>query len=360
VIEALRYRLHSAELLLVLDNCEHLLGACSALAEALLGSSPGLRVLATSREPLGVPGEAVFAVPPLADPRHQALEAAVAWSYELLTAGERQGLRTLSVFAGGFDLTAVAAVCCDGNESAALDLVDLLAGKSLVVCEPAAGGSRYRLLETIRQYAAGRLAEAGEAERTRWRPAEGFLSLAERERRLGVLLREHDNFRAALDYALAAGDRAGPRLARALGGFWLAQGLFEEGQGWLERALATDPADQRLRADLLRALGAVLYLAGDIERALSAEGQALEAAEVAGAACAHARIRVLQAEIHATQDGMWTGALQACEAAIPQLEAGDDLEGLADAWLLVSKLRFWSGEDPVRTGQALTRRGRRL
>jgi predicted ATPase len=137
----------------------------------------------------------------VADPRHQALEAAVAWSYELLTAGERQGLRALSVFAGGFDLTAVAAVCCDGNESAALDLVDLLAGKSLVVCEPAAGGSRYRLLETIRQYAAGRLAEAGEAERTRWRHAETFLSLAERERRLGVLLREHDNFRDALDYA---------------------------------------------------------------------------------------------------------------------------------------------------------------
>ena len=237
VIEALRYRLRSAELLLVLDNCEHLLGTCAALATALLGSSPGLRVLATSREPLGVPGEAVFAVPPLAvppeeadaealarapavrlflarsalaragsgeaapvavvaricraldglplaielaaaragvlsaeeieahladrfrflaylrpvaDPRHQALKAAVAWSYELLADGERQGFRALSVFAGGFDLAAVVAVCCDGNEPTALDLVDRLAGKSLVVCEPAAGGSRYRLLETRR------------------------------------------------------------------------------------------------------------------------------------------------------------------------------------------------------------------
>ena len=68
VIEALRYRLRSAELLLVLDNCEHLLGACAELAAALLGGSPGLRVLATSREPLGVPGEAVFPVPPLAVP----------------------------------------------------------------------------------------------------------------------------------------------------------------------------------------------------------------------------------------------------------------------------------------------------
>ena len=78
VIEALRYRLHSAELLLVLDNCEHLLGACAPLAAALLGSSPGLRVLATSREPLGVPGEAVFAVPPLAVPPEEADPEALA------------------------------------------------------------------------------------------------------------------------------------------------------------------------------------------------------------------------------------------------------------------------------------------
>src|SRR5262249_14526196 len=68
VIEALRYRLRSAELLLVLDNCEHLPGGCAALAADLLGTCPGLRVLATSREPLGVPGEAVFPLPPLAVP----------------------------------------------------------------------------------------------------------------------------------------------------------------------------------------------------------------------------------------------------------------------------------------------------
>ena len=78
VIEALRYRLRSAELLLVLDNCEHLLGACAALAAALLGSAPGLRVLATSREPLGVPGEAVFPVPPLAVPPEEADPVALA------------------------------------------------------------------------------------------------------------------------------------------------------------------------------------------------------------------------------------------------------------------------------------------
>ena len=78
VMEALRCRLRSAELLLVLDNCEHLLGACADLAAALLGSCPGLRVLVTSREPLGVPGEAVYVVPPLAVPPETADAQALA------------------------------------------------------------------------------------------------------------------------------------------------------------------------------------------------------------------------------------------------------------------------------------------
>jgi predicted ATPase len=308
VIEALRYRLRTAEVLLVLDNCEHLPGACPALAADLLGACPGLRVLATSREPLGVPGEAIFPLPPLAvppegadpqalavapavrlflarsalarpgaaaappavvaricravdglplaielaaaragvlsaeeiqarladmfrflalprptaDPRHRALGAAIGWSYELLTEQQRRGFRALSVFAGGFGLAAAAAVCCGGDQAAALDLVDMLAGKSLVVAEPAAGGTRYRLLETIRQYAAGRLAEAGEATRVRDRHVQAFLGLAERERELPVLVREQDNFRAALDHALARRRRdraaAGPGAGRVLAG----------------------------------------------------------------------------------------------------------------------------------------------
>ena len=232
---------------------------------------------------------------------------------------------------------------------------DLLAGKSLVVAEPAAGGSRYRLLETIRQYAAGRLAEAGEAGQARDRHAAAFLRLAEQERTLPVLLREHDNFRAALDHTLAVGNPAGPRLARALGRFWLARGFFQEGQGWLERALATGPADRRLRAGLLRLLGTVLYAAGDFQQARATLGQAREAAEAAGAMSVQARIRVQLAEIHAIQDGMLAEALQWCEAAIPRLEAGGDLDGMADAWLLVSKMRLWSGDDPVGTKQAVER-----
>jgi predicted ATPase len=110
----------------------------------------------------------------------------------------------------------MAAVCCDGDEAAALDLVDQLASKSLVVAEPAAGGTRYRMLETIRQYAAGCLAEAGEAGPARRRHAEAFLRLAEEERELPVLLREQGNFRAALGHTLTGGSQIGPRLARAL------------------------------------------------------------------------------------------------------------------------------------------------
>jgi predicted ATPase/DNA-binding SARP family transcriptional activator len=440
VIEALRYRLRSAELLLVLDNCEHLLGACAELAVALLRGSPGLRVLATSREPLGVPGEAVCPVPPLAvppetaaaqalarapavrlflarassaragveaapvavvaricreldglplaielaaarasvlsvqeiaahladkfrfltyqrpaaDPRHQALKAAIGWSYEPLPEEQRRVFRALSVFAGGFGLAAVAVVCCGGDEAAALDLVDQLASKSLVVAEPGPGGTRYRLLETIRQYAADRLAEAGEAEQARQRHAAAFLQLAERERQLPVLLREQDNFRAALDHALLGGGEAGPRLARALGGFWLARGLFQEGQAWLERALSAGAADELLRAELLRQFGALLHAAGDMQRAQAALAEGLQAAAAAGARSVQARIQVLLADIHANQVGKLTEALEACQAAAALLEAEGDLEGLADAWLLAGKVRFW-GADPLGAQEALER-----
>jgi len=433
VMEALRWRLRSAELLLVLDNCEHLLGGCADLAAALLGSCPGLRVLATSREPLGVPGEAVYLVPPLAvppepsdpqalagaaavrlflaravsaradagvaaapvtvvaricreldglplaielaaarasvlsaeeiaahladkfrflayrqpvaDPRHQALMAAIGWSYDLLSAEQRRVFDSLSVFAGGFSLTAMAAVCCGGDQVAALDLLDQLVSKSLVVAEPAAGGTRYRMLETIRQYAAGRLAEAGEAGPAQRRHAEAFLRLAEAERELPVLLREQDNFRAALDHTLTTGGgQTGPRLARALGGFWLARGLLQEARGWLERALAAGPADPRLRADLLRLLGAVLYAAGDLQRAQAVLAQGSQVAAAAGLSPVQARIRVLRAEIQADQDPNLARAIEACEQSAAVLESEGDLEGVAEAWLSAGRLRFFGGE----------------
>ena len=214
---------------------------------------------------------------PAADPRHQALRAAMDWSYDLLSAEERRVLGELSVFAGTFGLAQVAEVCGGGDQLAALEVIDRLAGKSLVAAEPAEDGTRYRLLDTVRYYAADRLAEAGGTEAARHRHAAAFVGLAERERRLAVLVREQDNFRAALEWSLAHGDQAGPRLARALGDFWLGRGLLQEGRDWLERALAQHPADQRLRADLLRLLGAVLFEAGDLDGAdaVLAEGSRL-------------------------------------------------------------------------------------
>src|SRR6202034_3120801 len=97
---------------------------------------------------------------------------------------------------------------------------------------------------------------------------------------LAVLAREHDNFRAALGWSMSAGGETGPRLARALGGFWLGRGFLQEGRDWLERALATGAGSPPLRADLLRLLGTVLYHAGDLERAqvILSEGSRVAAA----------------------------------------------------------------------------------
>ena len=282
----------------------------------------------------------------MADPRHQTLKATIDWSYDLLSGEERRVLGELSVFAGGCTLAAMAAVCCGGDQAAALDLVDQLAARSLLVAEPAAAGTRYRLLETICEYAAGRLAEAGQAGSARRRHAETFLHLAEEEREPAVLAREQDNFRAALDFSLSAGDSAGPRLARALGRFWLGRGLFSEACGWLERALAAGPVVPWLRADLLRLLGAVLYAAGDLERAQAVLAQGADIAAPTNLPAVQARIRALRAEIQAAEDGNCTEAVAACEEAGAVLESEGDLEGLAEALVSAGKIRFWSG-DPL-------------
>ena len=431
VIDALRYRLRSAELLLVLDNCEHLLDACAQLAGALLRSSPGLRVLATSREPLAVPGEAACPVPPLAlpsdhadpveiastpavrlfldrgasarpgaglagapvavigqicreldglplaielaaartstlsvedvgahladkfrflayrrpaaDPRHQALKAAIGWSYELLPAAEQDAFRQLSVFAGDFGLAQAAQVCSGGDEAAALNLVDRLASKSLAVADTAGGQTRYRLLETIRQYAAGRLAETGDAGPARRRHAEAFLALAERERDRAVLAREQDNFRAALSWSLSQDSETGPRLARALGGLWLARGFLQEGQDWLERALGTGPADPRLHADLLRLLGMTL-IHTDPERAEAALSEGYQLAGAAGLRAVQARIQVQLSEIRTMLSRAGPEDLGECEAAAAVLDAEGDLDGLAEAWIHIGRLRANFGD----------------
>jgi predicted ATPase/DNA-binding SARP family transcriptional activator len=434
-VEALVYRLRLADLLLVLDNCEHLLDACAQLTGTLLRGSPGLRVLTTSREALGLPGEAVYPVRPLAlppprageqaiaqaaavrllldrgsaarggaglgapmavagricaqldglplaielaaarlgtlsaadieaqladrftflaarrpadDPRHQTLRAAVDWSYDLLTAAEREMFEQLSVFAGSCGLAQVAQVCTSGDRAAALEMIDGLAGKSLVTAELAEDGTRYRLLETVRQYAAARLAKAGDPQAARRRHALAYLRLAGREHDPAVLAPDLDNFRAALDWSLSQGDETGPRLALALGDFWLARGLLQEGRGWLERALARPVADQRLRAGLLRVLGTLLYDAGDLNQASAVLAEGAEVAAAAGAPALRARIRVVLAESSDMRGGTLAEALEECQAATAVLESEGDLAGLAEGWLMTGRFQGWLG-DPAAT-----------
>ncbi|MFE5898901.1 ATP-binding protein, partial [Streptomyces sp. NPDC056488] len=322
-------------LLLVLDNCEHVIDAAAALAETLLTHCPRLRVLATSREPLGVPGEAVRPVEPLppdpahrlfveraravrpsfdltgdggaavdeicrrldglplaielaaarlrlltprqiADrlddrfrlltsgsrtvlPRQQTLRAVVDWSWDLLEPDERTLLRQVSVFAGGWDLAAAEAL-----SPRAADTLGALVDKSLVVAAPAEDGEmRYRLLETIHEYAAERAAEtpgllaAAEAAHTARFTA--LVEAAEPELRSGGQLpwidrleRDLDNVRAALHRTLvtAPDEPAALRLVFAMGWFWWLRNHRVEGLAWTERALALgedpdDPADPR-------------------------------------------------------------------------------------------------------------------
>ena len=323
-----------------MDNCEHLIEASARLAERLLHACPHLTVLATSREPLAVPGERSYLVPSLSTadavqlfldraataspsfrpteaergvmaaictrldgiplaielaaarakilpipeidarlddrfrlltrgsrtalPRHQTLRASIDWSYDLLAEKERILLRRLSVFAGGWTLAAAEAVTCGAAGGACsgagieawevLELQGQLVDKSLVVAAEQGEEVRYRLLETIRQYARGRLQETGEGEAVSDRHGQFCLELAEaahadakegrRAEAFERLEPEHDNMRAALQWSQGREADRTLRLAGALGAFWFERGYWNEGRSWLEGTLAgTPPAE---------------------------------------------------------------------------------------------------------------------
>jgi non-specific serine/threonine protein kinase len=233
-------------------------------------------------------------------PRQQTLRAAIDWSYALLSDPERQLLRRLSVFAGGWTLEAAEEVCASDGLAAdevfalLLNLVD----KSLVVADPEGAEARYRLLGTLRRYGAERLREADEEVAVRTRHLAWCVALTEEISHridggdqsvwLGRLEREHDNFRAALSWSLAepspdavdatqsssdAGDpteriELGLRLAGALGWFWYLRSYLEEGRQWLASALAAtagDPRPARVRA--LTVAGLLAENQGDYRQA---------------------------------------------------------------------------------------------
>ncbi|WP_433681054.1 BTAD domain-containing putative transcriptional regulator [Nocardia sp. CA-119907] len=337
LIAAIRER----ETLLILDNCEHVIDAAAAFAHRLLGECQRLRILATSREPLGITGEAIWQVQPLvspaenadpaeiasspavqllrdragavrqdlaadahtlatmarlcraldgiplaielaaarlrtmsldqlanrlddrfrlltggsrtAIPQHRTLRAVVDWSWELLTDAERMVLRRLAVFSGGASLDAAEQVCAGtgggpegqggGNTAVehweVLELLTALTEKSLLLIA-ADDGPRYRMLDTIKQYARDRLVEAEEADSARRAhlayftglaaTAEPYLRRAEQLEWLATLEAEHDNIAAAMRGALAADDAAEAlRLAAAAGWYWWLGGHKAEG-----------------------------------------------------------------------------------------------------------------------------------
>jgi predicted ATPase/class 3 adenylate cyclase/DNA-binding NarL/FixJ family response regulator len=344
-METLLRHLRDRQILLVLDNCEHLLEASAGLVVALLGGAPRMSVLATSREPLGVAGEAMWQVPSLsltddaidlfadrarlaktdfvitddnaaavgeicrrldgmplaielaaarvralslteivdslhdrfrlltggsrtAVRRQQTLRASVDWSHALLTDTERILFRRLAVFLGGFDLDGAQAVAgADGVERyQVLDQLSLLVDKSLVVAENSSGTTRYRLLETVRQYALEKLGESGEADSVRSRHRDYYESMAalldapartDYEQRLGQAEVEMDNLRSALGWSLENSDtERALSLASSLQPLWLTRGRILEGRAWFDAVLSEDDPNniQALAAVRARAL----------------------------------------------------------------------------------------------------------
>ncbi|HEV2124196.1 MAG TPA: tetratricopeptide repeat protein, partial [Chloroflexota bacterium] len=374
LLEALANALAFRRLLLVLDNCEHLADGCAQLIELVLRSCASVRVLATSRQVLGVAGETIWRMSPLslpeprglpplerlveygairlfldrarlrdpdfeltadnagavvqicrqldgvpldvelaaarvlmlpveslasrldqrlrllsasnrsASPRHRSLRAAVDWSYDLLDEEEQSLFRQLAVFAGGFTVEAAQAI----SDHDVFDLLARLVEKTMV--EPRTGDNdRYRLLETLRQYAEERLEGAEEANVTRERHATFFLRMAEkaegkmtgneRELWLGRLQRDLGNLRAALTWFLQHGrPDSAARLAGALTWFWFLRGHLSEGRTWLARALEAehiDGASDLPRAKALCAAGTLAYMQGDVRQSLPLLEQSL-------------------------------------------------------------------------------------
>ncbi|HWB71324.1 MAG TPA: BTAD domain-containing putative transcriptional regulator [Egibacteraceae bacterium] len=231
--------------------------------------------------------------------RHHTLRAAFDWSHDLLDPATQRLFRRLGVFVDGADLHAVEAVCAEGDAGTALlDALGALIDASLVLRDPGDGEPRFRMLETVRAYALGRLDASGEADACRRRHLRHFLALAEEgkpppgftdDRRLTVLEPEAGNLRAALAFGLDRGDvESAGRLAAALYGWWRDSGRLREGRDWV-RALLARQLPGRLRAELLTWTGWLAANQADYGRAADRFAEALvrwqAAGAVAGQAC---------------------------------------------------------------------------
>jgi predicted ATPase/DNA-binding NarL/FixJ family response regulator len=372
-LQAAAEHLRDANALVVLDCCEHVLGAARRSAEVLLRGCPSVTVLATSRSPLDVEGELVWQVPslsteqradaggigasdaarlfadrashvqarfelnedvagafeaivrrvdgiPLAielaaarirvlsaaeiadglddqlrllggghrsDPRHQTIRASLDWSHELLTGRERQLFARLSVFSGGFDLEAAAAVCAGDGIAVGqvLDEIEGLVDKSLLAVERRAGVTRFRMLDFVRQYAAERLAATGQDILLPDRHRAYFRELAGRaDRELWALAPagrarlddEAPNLRAAIDDGCARAPGDALAIVGALGLYWRVRGRLAEGVAMTEQTLGTAPAEPSPgQALALATLSVLSFWLGDFARTRSCATSAL-------------------------------------------------------------------------------------
>lgn len=222
--------------------------------------------------------------------RQQTLRGAIAWSHDLLADGERRMFARLAVFVGGADVEAAEAVCGPAGEvgGEVLDGLMALADQSLVRAEEVDDEPRFRMLDTIRAYAAERLDESGERPAIEARHTAAILALVEtaapllsgdeQRRWLGRLERNHDNIRAVLDRTAAAADPTALRIAFAMWRYWQKRGHLAEA-GRRIRALAQEPwsrDDPVLRARLMEALGGVGWWQGDLATMDPAYTEALE------------------------------------------------------------------------------------
>jgi predicted ATPase/class 3 adenylate cyclase/DNA-binding CsgD family transcriptional regulator len=277
-------------------------------------------------------------------PRQQTLEASVDWSYNLLTEVERSVFRRLAVFAGSFAFDAAEAVCAGPGVEPyqVLDQLTLLVDKSLVVAELDDEGedARYRLLETVRAYAAAHLAASGEEPGARDRHRAHYLGVVEEAGRhlegpaqdewLPRLAMEYPNIRAALEWARPHPDLLA-RAATALTLFWASRGPNNEGQAWLEAALGSG-LDGALRADLVFARAWLATIDWDIEGMMGWAGEALALAD----ALRDGRLAVRCQLMLGMVNTLVGGPLDGMEAAIEAARQG------GDHWMLTAGLT-WLG-----------------
>ncbi len=381
ILQTLCAFVRDRQLLLILDNCEHLIETCASISDALLRASPQIKILVTSREALGIGGEKTWRVPSLslpdpdepatslmesseavrlfveratgsqanfelnaqnapavasicrrldgiplaielaaarvkaltvdqistrlddrfrlltggsrtALPRQQTLRAAIDWSYNLLGEHEKALLLRLAVFAGGWTLEAAETVCAGDpiDEYEVLDLLTQLLDKSLVNAEDLGGQSRYTFLETVRQYAREKLFDSLEGISLRQKHSVYFRQIAVDAKwkfegpELPVWVqrhtREHDNFRAALEWACNDNAVDSLWLVWGLVRFWEIKGFYSEGRQWLERALAVPGAESEedLRMRVYNGLGNLCREMGDFSAAEQNFQAALELA----------------------------------------------------------------------------------